>query len=199
MSEARFDPAPLLLVGNEQRHRLRELPPAGRDVVGLGDPGSHPDHLAERPERDAIAVGRAAALVPVDVVGEAVYVLGQFPCEPGLAYPADPGDRYEPRFPFALCGVEQLLQQTELFRPSDERRLGAGLSAGAASLADYAERPPCPDRLVLPFERELPDLLEGDRGRGGSEGGLADQDRSRFGCGLQTRGGVDEVACHDPL
>ncbi len=61
--------------GTRLGDRGGELGPGDARRVGLGDAGSHAHHLAERPERDAVAVGGAAPVVPVDVLGEAVDVL----------------------------------------------------------------------------------------------------------------------------
>ena len=48
-------------------------------------PRARPDHLAERPERDALAVRGRAALVPPDVLDDAVDVLQELPGEAALA------------------------------------------------------------------------------------------------------------------
>ena len=64
----------------------RRDPLAGRRlVVALGEAGAPADHLAERPERDAVAVGGRAAAVPVDRLDHAVDVLLELPGEAALA------------------------------------------------------------------------------------------------------------------
>ena len=72
----------------------------------LEDPRPHPHHLGERPVRDALAVGEAAAAVPPDVVGEPVDVLLELPGEARLADPGDADDRDELRLALlrASCG-----------------------------------------------------------------------------------------------
>ncbi len=56
--EGRLDPAPLGLVGHVLGEHLAD-PGAGRGcVVALEEPGARPDHLAQRPERDPLAVRR---------------------------------------------------------------------------------------------------------------------------------------------
>ena len=80
-----LDPAPLLRVGDVGRERLGDLGPGRRLVVGLEQAAAPPDHLAERPEGDPVAVGRAAAVVPPDGLDEAVDVLEELPGEAGLA------------------------------------------------------------------------------------------------------------------
>ena len=60
LSRRGLDPAPLGLVGDVLRER-RGDPLAGRGrVVALGQPGTAAHHLAQRPEGDALAVGRAS-------------------------------------------------------------------------------------------------------------------------------------------
>ena len=65
--EARLEPVALLVVGHVLGDGRRELAAGDTRRIGLGDAGTHPHHLAERPERDAVAVGGAAALMPPDV------------------------------------------------------------------------------------------------------------------------------------
>ena len=83
--QGRLDPASLLLVGDVRREHLGDLRARRRLVVGLEQAGPVADHLAERPERDALAVGWAAAVVPPDGLDEPVDVLEELPGQPGLA------------------------------------------------------------------------------------------------------------------
>ena len=59
-SERRLDPAPLGLVGHVLGERRGDPLAWSSLVVGLGEPRAPADHLAERPERDALAVRRAS-------------------------------------------------------------------------------------------------------------------------------------------
>ena len=59
-------PSRASVVGDESRDRLAELRLGRLGGVGLEDAGLRLDHLAERPEGDALAVGQRAALPPVD-------------------------------------------------------------------------------------------------------------------------------------
>ena len=84
--QGRLDPAPVLLVGDVLGDRLarsRSRVVASSSRLGQARPPA--DHLAERPERDALAVGRRAAAVPVDVLDDAVDVLLELPGEAALA------------------------------------------------------------------------------------------------------------------
>ena len=66
-------------------------------VVALGQAGPAADHLAQRPESDPFAIGRAAAAVPVDRLDHAVDVLLELPGEAALADAGRARDRHEPR------------------------------------------------------------------------------------------------------
>ena len=60
----RLDPVALGLVGDVLLDHRRDRRAGGLLVIALGQVRPPPDHLAERPERDALAVGRRAATVP---------------------------------------------------------------------------------------------------------------------------------------
>src|ERR1019366_10813023 len=92
-------------------------------VVGLGKAGPPADHLAQRPERDPLAISGRPAAVPVDRLADPVDVLLELPGEPALADPARAGDRDEPGPPIAAGRGDQVLEQAQLFVPSHERRL----------------------------------------------------------------------------
>ena len=62
-----LDPAPLGLIGDVLGEGRGDLRPGGGGVVGLEQPAAAADHLAQRPEADALAVGRGAAVVPPDL------------------------------------------------------------------------------------------------------------------------------------
>ena len=123
--ERRLDPAGSSSSGTKRSTVARDLRAGGRLVVGLEQAGPRADHLAERPERDALAVGRRAALVPVDGLDDAVDVLQELPGEAALADAGRPGDRHEPRAALAGGRVEQVLEQPQLVVAADERRLEA--------------------------------------------------------------------------
>ena len=64
--EGGLDPGSLGLVRDVCGEHGRDGGPGRRLVVGLLETGATPDHLAERPERDPVAVRRATAVVPPD-------------------------------------------------------------------------------------------------------------------------------------
>ena len=56
--QARLEPAAVFFGGHVLGDGGAQLDPALGGVVGIGDPGSTTDHLAQRPHRQALAVGR---------------------------------------------------------------------------------------------------------------------------------------------
>ena len=177
----------------------RDALAGGGLVVVLGQLGAAADHLAQRPERDPLAVGRRAAAMPVDRLRDAVDVLLELPDQPALADAARAGDRDEARPPIAADGVELLLQLPQLLVAADERCLeGVGASV-AAALRDDAERLPRRDGAGLALERVVADRLEDDRALGRAR--VASPTRTVPGLrhALQACRGVDEVAGHHAL
>ena len=196
VGEPRFDPSSLVGIGDELGHRGRELGPGRGGVLGFVDGGAHPHHLAERPERDALPVGGGAALVPVDGLGEAVHVLQELPGQTALADAGDARHRHEARPLLSRGGVEQVLDESKLLVPTDERGFQALRSSDALALGHDPKRPPGLDRLLLALQVERSDLGEGDSARGGPPSGLVDEHCARRGNALDPRGRVDGVTEH---
>ena len=127
-------------------------------------PAAPPDHLAEGPERDALAVRGRAAPVPPDRLADAVDVLLELPGQAALADAARPGDRDEAGPPVAAGRGDgrSLSRRSSSSRPTNG---GSGRS----------ERPWPPrwattrsarhagDGAALPLRTCSPGLLEGDR------------------------------------
>ena len=180
--------------GTYVSERLRDLRASRRLVVGLEQAGTPPDHLAERPEADALAVGRAPPDMPVGRVDHAVDVLRELPAETGLADAGGADDRDESGAPFAARRMEQVLEQAQLIVAADERCLKRLRPVASTELRDDPERPPGRHRDRLALERLLARFLERDRARCGAVGRLADEDRARRRGGLEARGRVHEVA-----
>ena len=189
-----LDPTPLVGVRYEPAHRLRNLRPGRRLVVALQEPASLADHLAEGPEADPLAVGRAASFVPPDAFQQAVHVLEELPGKARLPDARWSDHGHEPAPPFAARRVEQLLQEAELVLAPDEGRLQGLRPVPAAALGHDPHRLPGRNRRGLPLEHLLAGRLEGDRGARGPLGRLAHQHGPRPGNGLQPRRGVHQVA-----
>ena len=146
--ERRLDPGPLGLVGDVLLEHRGDRGPRRRLVVGLLEVGPAADHLAERPERDAVAVGRAAAVVPPDRLDQPVDVLEELPGQARLADPGRADDADQPRPALAGRRVEQVLELAELLVAADERRLERLGPADPAALGDDPDGAPGGDRAL---------------------------------------------------
>ena len=197
--EGGFDPAGLVLVGDEALDRGGDLRSRGLLVIGFEQVGPGADHLAEGPEGKPLPVRRGAAFVPEDGVDDAVDVFQELPREAALANAGLPGDRHEPNPAVAGRGVEQVLEEPQLGVAADERGLEAVLAAAATALRNDPYGPPGRYGSGLALEVLLVDRFERNRDAGRPLGGLADQHGAGRRGGLQTGRGVDEVARHHPL
>ena len=82
------------------------------------DPGGLPQHLRQRPERDAVTVGQAAAAQHRRLVGEAIHELLD---EPALADPGLAEQRDEPALGSGDRTAELRVEGGDLALPADER------------------------------------------------------------------------------
>ena len=139
--EARLDEAALLRVGKVLLDDRGELGERRGRLLVLGDPGAHPDHVGERPVRDALAVREAAPAVPVRDLRDPVEVLVELPRQPRLADPGDARDRDEMRLALVGADVEEILDLPELPVAADERRLETGRLERSARARDDAQTP----------------------------------------------------------
>src|SRR3954452_5203815 len=80
--QPRQQPRTLLRIDDVRRQRLGQ--PVEERLPGTPLPRTepHPHHLGKRPERDPVAVRKAAPPVPRDDLGDAVAVLVEFPAQP---------------------------------------------------------------------------------------------------------------------
>ena len=197
--QRRLDPAALVGVRDVRRQRLADLRPRGRFVVGLQQAAATADHLAQGPERDPLTVRGGSAVVPPDVLDQAVEVLRELPGQARLADPRRAEDRDEAGALLSPGGVEQLLEQAQLVGPAHERRLERLAPVPSPALRHDPQRPPGGDRGGLALEGLVAGRLEGDRAARRPLGRLAHEDRPRPGSALEPAGGVDEVARHHAL
>ena len=149
--EPRLDEAALAprVAARTPRRRRASFAEGAGGVLVLGDARTHPDHLGERPVRHALAVGKAAAAVPVRDLREAVEVLVELPGQPRLADAGDAGDGDELGLALVGAGVEEVLDQAQLAVAADERGLEPCGLQRAARAGDDAQGP---------LERNEPDL-----------------------------------------
>src|SRR4029079_1592708 len=68
--EAGLDPPPVFRIRHVFIEHRRDAPSNDGLIVTLCQTGPYADHLAEGPERHSIAVGRRAAVMPIDVLDE---------------------------------------------------------------------------------------------------------------------------------
>ena len=186
-------------IGDVLVEHLGQLGQGRRGALVLADPAAHPHHVGQRPVGHALAVGEAAAAVPVDDLGQAVEVLVELPGQPRLADPRDPGHRDQVGPPLLGAGMEQVLDLAQLAVAADERRLEPlGLEC-AAGARDNPHGPPEGVQSRLALELVGAGALVDDRRLGGAPGRLARQHLAGLGEGLDAGGGVDDVAGHHAL
>ena len=122
------------------------------------DPGLRLDDLAQRPQRDAVAVGEAATLAPGDEIGVFVDDAAELVDEAALADSGDADERHELRRSRVARAVERVAQDSELVLAADE--LGARLVRDVDSgPSPHLGRLPDRDRLGLPLSVDRRRLL----------------------------------------
>ena len=197
-THVRGDPACFRLVREQASDSSAELLGGLRFAVRLEHAGLRLHHLADRPEADALAVGKRAALPPGDEPAIALDRIEELCEKPALADPGDAHQRHELRRPFAYRPLESGDEQLDLAVATDERR---GRAAGDIDAETRArlESLPRSDRLRLPFRHDgLGDAVR-NRPFRGSERLLADQDAIDRRRRLQPRSRGDDVAGDDSL
>src|SRR4051794_29169206 len=95
--------------------------------------------------------------------------------------------------------MQQVLDQPELTRTTDERRLQTCRLERATPAGDDPERPPQRDGLALALELMGPTAFVRKGRLGRAPGGVVDEHRPRYGDGLHPRRSVDEVASDHAL
>ena len=189
-----LDPLALGRVGDPLGDRLGDLGASRRLVVELRQPTALADHLAERPECDALAIRRRASRVPVDRLDEAVDVDQELARQPTLADAARANDRDDAQTLLAARRLEEVLEQTDLLAAADERRL-EGLGAVApATLSDDAQCAPRGNRRLLALELLIAGGFIGDRSTRGTVGRLTNEHAAWLSGTLQAARSVDQIA-----
>ena len=154
--------------------------------------------LPERPEGDALAVGRTPSLPPEDDLRLVVDEGPKLRDEPALADTRLPGHRDELDRRLPQRSRVRLLEQGEIVLAPDERRL-RGLDEVDAEPRPEIDRPPDRDRLGLAFDRDRLELLVVDGVARRAVRDLADDDTADGSNLLQARGRVDDIAGNHAL
>jgi hypothetical protein len=164
--------------------------------LGVGqprrDPGRALDDLDDRPERDPLAVGEAAAEEDGGLVVDRVGELGD---ETRLPDAGRPQQREQVAGPVDGCALERLAEQGELALAADERRLRPARGRGRAR--DHGDQPPGGDRVFLALELQLGHRLDHDRVADEAVRRVADQRLACRGRAFEPGGDVDGVARHE--
>ena len=192
--EGRRDPGPLRPVGNVRLEHRGDPGPRRRLVIVLLESRPTPDHLAECPERDPVAIGGTPAVVPPDTLDEAVHVLQELPGQAGLPDSGRPDHADEARSALATGRVEEVLQLPEFLVATDERCLEGLGPADAAALRDDAKGAPGGDGTHLALEDLVGRGLEDDGAPRCALGGLPDEHGRGRGHALEAARRVDHVA-----
>ena len=169
-----------------------ELLRGERGGVVLADPRLRLDDLPERPERDPVAVGQAAAVPP----GDDLLVLGrglaQLDHEPALPDPGHADEGHELRRALDAHARERAEQQRALVLPADERRRRV-VVPGAGDAAHGLDGLPHLDRVGLPLRRHGLVLAVDDRALRRAVRRGADEDPVHRRSRLDARRGVHHV------
>ena len=157
------------------------------DGIVVRDPGSHFDHLRDRPVRDAFTVRERAATEDRGALDAG----DELPRQPALADPRLRVDREQMGALVADHARERVVQQLELELAGDEAR---GDARHAVAGLPKPREPPGDQRLAEALQRELAALLGlGDADRQPACEG-PDQDLTRCSRLLQPRRDVDRLA-----
>ena len=181
----------------ERAHRLGQLPFGFLGAVRLEQARLRLRHLGQRPVGHAVAVGKRAALAPVEEVGVRVDSALELVDEAALADPGHADERHQLRRTLLPRPREGPREQLELALAPDQRR---------AALVDvHADPRPrlarLPDRhrlrLALRLHRLGPVVV--DPLPRGAERGFVHEHAVHRRRALQARSGVDDIPCDHPL
>ncbi len=154
--------------------------------------------LAERPERDAVPVGKASALPPVHELRAIVHPGAELREQPGLAHARLARDRHELDRRVGEHALERVLQQAQLALAPHERRRRSRLCVDAEP-ARRRQRSPGGNGVAFALELERRNLFVADCLRRRASCLLVDDEASHRRCSLEAGGRVDDVAGGDSL
>jgi hypothetical protein len=165
--------------------------------VVLDDPGLRLHHLAERPERDPLAVWKRAAVPPEDEVRQRLDMGEQLGDEPALPDTGDADERDELRGPLLANTLERVDELVELALPAHEGN--ACRDCLAADTRARLERLPHAHRLRLALRLDCVGFAEIDCVLRRAVGRLTDEHPVHGSRALQPRGRVHHVSGRHPL
>ena len=165
--------------------------------IRLEDARVRLDHLGERPVRDALPVGQAPALSPVDELGLAFQHAEELGHQPALADARNSDERDELGRLLLARPLERVSEEVHLLLPSDERR-SARPDVDAEARAGL-DRLPDADRLRLALRRNSLTRLVRDRLLRRPIRRLVHQDPVHRSRRLKTRRRVHHIARSHPL
>jgi hypothetical protein len=137
--------------------------------------------------------------MPTYGLRQAVAVLVELPCEPGLADSGDAYDRDELRLPLVRARVEELPDQAQLSFASYEGRFDATPPQVSSAARRHPESTPDLHRILTSLQLVNTGIGVGDRRLGCSASRFSDDDRSGLCHPLHTRGGIHEVSRNHSL
>src|SRR3954447_3306682 len=191
--ELALQPAPLRLLRNAALEDVAKLPLRLVRSVRFEDSRLRLHDLAERPERDALAVWKASPLTPGDQIGIRVDHPEELAHEARLSDPGNADEGHQLRGPLLTHAPEQRAQQlhfpvaTNQQGRSPFREVETEACDGLYGLPDL-------DELCLALRVDRLSLAVLDRVAGGAEGRLANEHAVDGRRRLHPCGRVDDVA-----
>ncbi len=175
---------------------VAQLEPGLLGGVRVDDPALLAQHLAERPEDDAVPVGQAAPGAEGRGDRAAAELGLELAQHARLAYARLADQRDQVGRALELDALEDRLQRRQLLRAAHQRRLALGGAAADGLLRAHLDGLPGGDRLRLALELERVELLVAHRAARRTHGALAHGHAAGAGRALEPGCHVDGVA-HD--
>ena len=182
------------LAAEQVERVLAQLAPRLLGGVGVDDAALLAQHLAQRPEHDPAAVGKAASGPEGGRRGPRAELVLQLAQHARLADAGLANQRDEVRRALELHALEDRLERRQLLAAADERRLARGCRAAGGLLGAHGDRLPGGHGLGFALEVQRLQLVVVDRAGGVAHGALADGHAARAGGALQPGGDVHRVA-----
>ncbi len=166
--------------------------------VRLENPALGFDDLPERPEGDAVSVGKAAALTPADEPGAVLDLGEQLRAEAALSHPRFAHDRHQLAGALLDGALERADEECLLELSADERRRERADDVSAEA-GTGLQRTVEAKRLGLALDRDRLELLEVEDALGRAVRRLRAADAVDRRHSLEAGGGVDDVSRDESL